>query len=45
MLDKRKESRWGEGLGYMRAGVGYCGSVGERMEWWCRALRRGGSDI
>ena len=33
MLDKRKKSRWGEGLGCMRAGVGYCGSVGERVEW------------
>ena len=31
MLDKRKESRWGEGLGCMREGVGYCGSVWERM--------------
>ena len=30
MLDKRKKSRWGEGLGCMRAGVGYCGSVGEQ---------------
>lgn len=38
MLDKRKESRWGEGFGCMRAGVGYCGSVGERMEWRYRGV-------